>query len=187
MTPLAETINGAPVAGMAGLRARTLVSLWEALQSGAYHEGKLNFYSEYDGGAIRSMFDAAVTLTDLQPLVSDVEQRYAAAAAAEPDMPSETAPPSDTDLIEAHQEIEELDRKISATLKQHGDDAGEHPDYLKLEDERFEAIDRVSSTPAHTGRGITAKASVLKMREVLEDPARIVALAESLADDVLRL
>jgi len=67
---------------MADLRARTLVSLWEALPSSAYNEGELNFYSEYDGGAIRSMFDAAVTLTGLQPLVSDVEQRFAAGAAA---------------------------------------------------------------------------------------------------------
>jgi hypothetical protein len=187
MTPLAEKIKGAPVAGMADLRARTLVSLWEALPSDMYNEGSLNFYSEYDGGAIRSMFDAAVTLTGLQPLVSDVEQRLAAGAAAEPAMPSEPPPPSDTDLIDAHQEIEELDRKISAALKQHGDDANEHPDYLKLEDERYEAIDLLSSTAAHSVRGICAKASTLKMREVLEDYARTRALAESLAADVLRL
>jgi hypothetical protein len=187
MEPLAETIKEAPVAGMADLRARTVVSLWEALPLGAYNEGELGFYSEYDGGAIRSMFDAAVTLTGLQPLVSNVEQCLAAGAATEPAMPSEPPPPSDSDLIEAHQEIEELDLKISATIKQYGDDAVDRPDYLAFEDERYEALDCVSSTPALTGRGITAKASVLKMREVLEDPTWVVALAESLADDVLRL
>ena len=183
MTPLAEKIKGAPVAGMADLRARTLVSLWEALPSDAYNEGELNFYSEYDGGAIRSMFDAAVTLTGLRPLVTGIEERLAAGAAAEPDMPPDPSTPSDRDLIDAHQEIKELDQKISATLKQYGDDADEHPDYLKFEDERFEAIDRLSSTPAHSVRGICAKASTLKMREVLEDCKRTAALA----DDVLRL
>jgi hypothetical protein len=188
MTPLAEKIKGAPVAGMADLRARTLVSLWEALPSDMYNEGDLNFYSEYDGGAIRSMFDAAVTLTGLRPLVTGIEERLAAGSAADPDMPEiPSPPPSDRDVIDAHQEIKELDRKISATLKQHGDDADEHPDYLKLEDERFEAIDFLSSTPTHSVRGICAKASTLKMREVLEDPGRMPALAQSLADDVLRL
>jgi hypothetical protein len=110
-----------------------------------------------------------------------------AAAAAEPAVLSETVLPSDTDLIDAHQAIEELDRKISATLKQHGDDANEHPGYLKLEDERYEAIDLLSSKPAHSVRALCAKASTLKMREVLEDYVRTTALAESLADDVLRL
>ena len=104
-----------------------------------------------------------------------------------PPLPSEPPPPSDSDLIDAHQEIEELDRKISATLKQYGDDAAERPDYLKLEDERFEAIDLLSGTLAHSVRGICAKASTLKMHEVLEDPGRMPALAQSLADHVLRL
>jgi hypothetical protein len=170
---------------MADLRARTLVSLWEALQSGAYNEGTLDFYSEYDGGAIRSMFDAAVTLTGLQPLVSDVEQRYAAAAAAEPNRLA--APLPDRDLVHAHQEIKELDQKISATLKQHGDDTDERTDYLKFEDERYDAIERLSSTAARSWEGAAAKASTLKMREVLEDHERTAGLAESLADDVLRL
>jgi hypothetical protein len=97
MTPLAEKIKGAPVAGMADLRARTLVSLWEALPSDMYNEGSLNFYSEYDGGAIRSMFVAAVTLTGLQPLVSEIEQRLAAGAACDPgyDAPADAAPAQD--------------------------------------------------------------------------------------------
>ena len=150
--------------------------------------GELNFYSEYDCGAIRSMFDAAVTLTGLQPLVGALEQRLAAGAAAEPDMPPATSPPPDRDLYGTHQKIQELDRKISATLlKQHGDDADEHPDYLKLEDERFEAIYRLSSTPARSWQDIAAKASTLKMQGVLEDYGRTAALAKSLADDVLGL
>jgi hypothetical protein len=131
------------------------------------------------------MFDAAVTLTGLQPLVNAVEQRIAAGAAAEPDMPA--APLPDRDLVDAHQEIKELDQKISATLKQHGDDADERPDYLKFEDERYDAIEHLSSTAAQSWEGAAAKASTLKMRDILGDCERTAALAESLADDVLRL
>jgi hypothetical protein len=127
------------------------------------------------------------TLTGLRPLVTGIEERLAAEAAPEPDMPEIPSPPSDGDVIDAHQEIKELDRKISATLKQYGDDAAERPDYLKLEDERFEAIDLLGGTLAHPVRGICAKASTLKMRDVLQDHGRMPALAESLADDVLRL
>jgi hypothetical protein len=185
MMPLAETIKEAPVAGMADLRARTLVSLWEALPSDAYNDGELNFYSEYDGGAIRSMFDAAVALTGLSQLVSAVEQRCAAGAAAKPDSPAPPLP--DRDLADAHQEIKDLDQKISATINQHGDDATERPDYLKFEDERYDAIERLSSTKAQSWEGAAAKASTLKMREVLQDYSRTKVLAESLADDVLRL
>jgi hypothetical protein len=110
MTPLAEKIKGAPVAGTADLRARTLVSLWEALPSDMYNEGELNFYSEYDGGAIRSMFDAAVTLTGLQPLVSEIEQRLAAGAAADVD----TAEPAQGQTSQAGDDAKllELEEKI---------------------------------------------------------------------------
>jgi hypothetical protein len=98
------------------------------------------------------------------------------------------APPlPDRGLIEAHQEIKDIDQKISATLKLHGEDADQRPDYLKFEDERYDAIERLSSTTAQSAEGAAVKASTLKMREVLQDHTRTTVLAESLADDVLRL
>jgi hypothetical protein len=59
--------------------------------------------------------------------------------------------------------------------------------YLRFEDERYDAIERLSSTAARSWEGAAAKASTLKMRDVLEDCKRAAGLAESLADDVLRL
>jgi hypothetical protein len=62
MAPLADEIKTAPGLTIRCLRWKTLVALWEALPSCAYNDGQLNFFSEYDGGALRSMFEAAVSL-----------------------------------------------------------------------------------------------------------------------------
>jgi hypothetical protein len=131
------------------------------------------------------MFDAAVTLTGLQPLVNAVEQRIAAGAAIEPDVPA-PSPLLHRDLFTTHQQIKELDRKISATRKQYGDDAVDRSDYLAFEDERYEALNRLSSTAAGSWQDLAAKAATLKIPDVLDDSPRCMALAESLASDVLQ-
>jgi hypothetical protein len=89
--------------------------------------------------------------------------------------------------LQMQQQVQDIKSALWDAVNTLRGSAVDRPDYLAFEDERYEALDCLSSTPAHTGRGITAKVSVLKMQEVLEDPTGVVALAESLADDVLRL
>src|SRR5215468_9988161 len=54
MQPLAEEIIAAPATSLAGLRAKALVALWEALPANASHDGAFDFPD-----ASRSLFDAA--------------------------------------------------------------------------------------------------------------------------------
>jgi hypothetical protein len=77
INPLAEEIVTAEASTLAGLRAKALVMLWEARPSSADHEGALES-SKDDGGASRSLFDAAASLTGLAPMVREIEGRLAA-------------------------------------------------------------------------------------------------------------
>src|SRR5262249_37405085 len=52
MQPLAEEIIAAPATSLAGLRAKALVALWEALPANASHDGAFDFPD-----ASRSLFD----------------------------------------------------------------------------------------------------------------------------------
>jgi hypothetical protein len=65
MQPLAEEI--------AGLRAKALVALWEALPATASHQGAFDFPD-----ASRSLFEAVAGMTDLLPLVRELEARLEA-------------------------------------------------------------------------------------------------------------
>lgn len=81
MEPIAEAIKDAPATSLGGLRAKTLVVLLEVWPGGVHHDGELDFPD--DGGAMRSLFDAAAELTGLTPMVRELERRLAADATVE--------------------------------------------------------------------------------------------------------
>ena len=78
MEPLAEEIIAAPATSLGGLRAKALVALWEALPTSAFHHGAFEFRD--NGEASRSLFDAVAEMTDLAPIVRELEARLAADA-----------------------------------------------------------------------------------------------------------
>ena len=76
---IAEKIMSLPVASIAGLRAKVLVMLWEALPIWS-NVGRLQFNPD-DGGASEALFRAAAELTGLGLMVRDMEARLAAVVA----------------------------------------------------------------------------------------------------------
>jgi hypothetical protein len=84
MEPIAEKIVEAPASTLAGLRAKTLVVLFEAMPGAADHSGELEMPD--DGGASRSLFMVAAELTGLGPMVREIEARLAADATVSDDM-----------------------------------------------------------------------------------------------------
>jgi hypothetical protein len=184
MMPLAKTIKATPAAGMADLRARTLVALWEALPSDAYNEGELNFYSEYDGGAIRSMFDAAVTLTGLRPLVSEIEQSLAAGAAADVD----TAEPAQGQTSQAGDDAKllELEEKIFDLI--HAIDEF-NPEISRLQEiwtDEYQRLHDAVLTGESTLSGAEQSAIVRAMPECIEH-TRLCNLQRPLDEEAGRL
>src|SRR5262249_28429976 len=73
MQPLAEEVIAAPATSLAGLRAKALVALWEALPANASHDGAFDFPD-----ASRSLFDAVAEMIGLMPMVREFEARLAA-------------------------------------------------------------------------------------------------------------
>ena len=73
MQPLAEEIIAAPATSLAGLRAKALVALREALPAKASHDGAFDFPD-----ASRSLFDAVAEMIGLMPMVRELEARLAA-------------------------------------------------------------------------------------------------------------
>jgi hypothetical protein len=77
MEPLAETIKNADVTCVAGLRAKTLVAIWDCQPLGSHHEGCFDFDNQESH---RSLFTAAVALTGLSDMVSSIDTRLQADA-----------------------------------------------------------------------------------------------------------
>jgi hypothetical protein len=82
MEPLAEAIKEAVAVTIGGLRAKALVVLYEAMPHFAEHSGKISVNDD-DGGASDALFNAAVALTGLLPVVRDIEARIAPDATVE--------------------------------------------------------------------------------------------------------
>jgi hypothetical protein len=78
MDPLAELIREAEVTSLAGLRAKTLVSIFDFWPSFAGHNGHFGF--DIDPSSHYSLFAAAAALTGLSGLVGDLETRLLADA-----------------------------------------------------------------------------------------------------------
>jgi hypothetical protein len=111
MNPLADAIKETSEETIVALRYKTLVALWEALPFGAYNNGQLNLFSEYDGGALRVMFDAAVSLTGLEPLVNSIKSTLATNACSDPNEEQIATAATDNNdpifaAIEAHRNAE---------------------------------------------------------------------------------
>lgn len=72
---IAEAIAEAGTVSLADMRAKALVSLWEAIQGSGDDEGALEF-EDHRG---RMLFDACAALTGLLPLVEAIEAKLTAA------------------------------------------------------------------------------------------------------------
>ncbi len=79
--PIAERIVDATATSLGGLRAKALALLWEARPSSA-DSTTFDFRDDDDGGAARSLFEAAANLTGLMPVVRMLEARLAGDAGA---------------------------------------------------------------------------------------------------------
>jgi hypothetical protein len=79
MEPLAELIRNAEVTSLAGLRAKTLVSILDFWPVFADHNGNLSNTFDTEGGHY-SLFTGAVAVTGLGDLVRDIDERLAANA-----------------------------------------------------------------------------------------------------------
>ena len=84
MKPIAEKIVEVPASTLAGLRAKALVVLFEAMPAFADHEGEMEMAD--DGGASRSLFMTAAELTGIGPMVREIEARLAADATVSDDV-----------------------------------------------------------------------------------------------------
>jgi hypothetical protein len=78
MAPFAELIRESEVTSLAGLRAKTLVSVLDFWPSIADHDGNFQF----DENSHYSLFAGAVAVTGLSGLVGDLEKRLLANAGA---------------------------------------------------------------------------------------------------------
>ncbi len=74
MRPLADLIRESEVRSLAGLRAKTLLSIWGFWPLGADDE---NFSSELTETGHYSLFAASAAITGLAGLVGDIEKRLA--------------------------------------------------------------------------------------------------------------
>jgi len=72
MEPFAETIRDADVTSIAGLRAKTLVAIWDYQPLSSRHEG--NFELDNDDSHW-SLFSGAVSVTGLSDMVNDLQTR----------------------------------------------------------------------------------------------------------------
>jgi hypothetical protein len=71
MDPLANLIRYTPTETVAGLRAKTLVAIWDCLPLGADHQGCFSF--DNDDDSYRSLFHAAAALTGLSDMTSAID------------------------------------------------------------------------------------------------------------------
>lgn len=73
MEPIADAITASETSSLEGLRAKTLVMLFECRPSSC-DSGELDF--AHDGDSTESLFRASVALTGLAPLVQEIEENY---------------------------------------------------------------------------------------------------------------
>jgi hypothetical protein len=69
MEPLADLIRETAPETIEGLRAKTLVAIWDCQPSFSTHEGEFDFENE---DSHRSLFHAAVAMTGLSEMVSAI-------------------------------------------------------------------------------------------------------------------
>jgi predicted metalloprotease len=78
-----------------------------------------------------------------------------------------------------------MDLAINGLHSKYGDDADSREDYLAIEQQRDENIEILSSVRAESWAGIWAKAAALRSKRTIEDYESALAIAASLADDIM--
>ena len=80
MEPLAEEIVTARTETVEGLRAKVLVSTWEALPEGAFHDGTWNF----EDMSYMALWEAAAAKTGLSEMIEQISERLNADRCSDP-------------------------------------------------------------------------------------------------------
>lgn len=93
----------------------------------------------------------------------------------------------DVTLTSASVELTVLELALSGLHDKFGDEAEGREDYRTIDDRRDLVITTLHSIPAISGDGLHAKAAALKQTQLAEDFERAGLVAQSLADDILRL
>jgi hypothetical protein len=93
---------------------------------------------------------------------------------------------TDFELTTAHRDLLSPDRSIAKLYDRFGDRVDGKTDFIEAEERRFAVLDCLATIQASSPAGMVAKARAIKTVSIAEDPDRQVAIAASLADDVIR-
>ena len=94
-------------------------------------------------------------------------------------------PGADGALMHASCDLTVMDLAISGLHSKYGDDADSREDYRAIEQQRDEDIEILSTVSAKSWDGIWAKAATLRSKRMIEDYESALAIAASLADDIM--
>ena len=90
-------------------------------------------------------------------------------------------------LMRAACDLTVMDLAITGLYLKYGDDADGREDYRAIEQQRDENIEILSTVRAKSWDGIWAKAAALRSKQTIEDDESALAIAASLADDIIAL
>ena len=96
-------------------------------------------------------------------------------------------PEVDRELLRVSCDLTVVDLAIRGLCSKYGDDADSREDYQAIEQQRDENIEILSTVRAESCHGIWAKAAALRSKTTMEDYESAMAIAASLADDVMCL
>src|SRR5665647_3133106 len=94
-------------------------------------------------------------------------------------------PEVDGALMHASCDLTVMDLALAGLYSKYGDDADSREDYLAIEQQRDEYIEILSTVRAESCHGIWAKAAALRSKTTMEDYESALAIAASLADDIM--
>jgi hypothetical protein len=100
--------------------------------------------------------------------------------------PTITTASTKANLTTAAAKLAKTYNAIMALHKAHGDKADSRRDYAKLSDRWGDLVDVIISATSRSQSDVEAKASVILLPMMLGDPERATAVAESLAQDIIR-
>ena len=93
-------------------------------------------------------------------------------------------PEVDGALMHASCDLTVMDLALAGLYSKYGDDADGRDDYLAIEQQRDENIEILSTVRAESWAGM-AKAAALRSKTTIEDFESALAIAASLADDIM--
>jgi hypothetical protein len=95
-------------------------------------------------------------------------------------------PKVDRKLMHASCDLTVMDLALTGLYSKYGDDADSREDYQAIEQQRDENIEILSTVRAESWAGIWAKAAALRSERTIEDYESALAIAASLADDIMQ-